>query len=76
MLGLPFVNDAEAHRLFKRINTHHDGKITEEEFVAWWNSNTRDSFKKKFGERFIKNDPSQDEAQTANSSGSPPPPTS
>jgi len=54
MLGAPFTNDAEARRIFERINTHHDGKITEDEFVAWWNSTTRDKLKKNIGERFIR----------------------
>lgn len=54
MLGFPFANDSEARRAFERINTHHDGKITEDEFVAWWNSTTRDKLKRNIGERFIK----------------------
>jgi Ca2+-binding EF-hand superfamily protein len=54
MLGIPFANDHEARKIFQLINTHDDGKITEDEFVAWWNSTTRDNLKKNIGERFIR----------------------
>lgn len=54
MLGFPFQSKSEAERTFKNINKNKDGKITEDEFVAWWNSTTQDRLKKNIGEKFIK----------------------
>ena len=35
--GAPFKNDEEASIAFRAIDTNGDGKITEDEFLAWWN---------------------------------------
>lgn len=54
MLGIPFSSDAETKKTFEHIDTNGDGKITEDEFVSWWNSTTKDKLKKDIGELFIK----------------------
>lgn len=36
-LGFPFGNKQELTTAFKKLDTNGDGRISEEEFVAWWN---------------------------------------
>ena len=52
MLGLPFKDSGAAMKTFEQINKNKDGKITEEEFVAWWDQ-SNDKFKKNLGEKFL-----------------------
>jgi glycerol-3-phosphate dehydrogenase len=51
-LGIPFANEKEAMKAFKKIDTKGDDKIYEDEFVAWWESARRDKFKENLGEKF------------------------
>jgi glycerol-3-phosphate dehydrogenase len=50
MLGL---SDDEASRTFKKIDKNKNGKITEDEFIDWWNHRSRDKLKVKLGEHFL-----------------------
>lgn len=36
MLGMPFKNEQAAKKAFQSIDLNADGKIHEDEFVAWW----------------------------------------
>lgn len=36
MLGMPFTNQQKAKKAFDAIDLKGDGKIDEDEFVAWW----------------------------------------
>ena len=51
-LGFPFKNDKQAMRSFKKIDSHADGKITEEEFLSWWKSKKADKLKSNLGDKF------------------------
>jgi glycerol-3-phosphate dehydrogenase len=53
MLGFPFESEKEAERTFKQIDKNGDGKITEDEFVAWWHDDRKKSkLRAKLGEQF------------------------
>jgi len=39
LLGFPFKTPAELKKAFKTIDTDGNGRISEQEFVDWWNSN-------------------------------------
>lgn len=53
MIGFPFKNDDEAKKVFMRIDEDNDGRITEDEFVKWWNGKSQDTLKKNLGEKFL-----------------------
>lgn len=53
MVGIPFKNENEAKKTFEMIDKDMDGKITENEFVDWWDSKTQDKLKKNLGEKFL-----------------------
>ena len=46
-LGFPFANDEEAMKEFKMIDKNGNGKITQEEFVDWWNEEKNKEFRKR-----------------------------
>jgi glycerol-3-phosphate dehydrogenase len=35
-IGCPFSDTAEAQRAFDEIDTHRDGRISEDDFIEWW----------------------------------------
>ena len=51
-LGFPYSNDKEALRSFKKIDANGSGKITEDEFISWWQSSKRDKLKSNLDEKF------------------------
>jgi glycerol-3-phosphate dehydrogenase len=46
-LGFPFKNDEEAMEEFNRIDKEGNGKISEDDFVAWWNEEKNTEFRLK-----------------------------
>jgi glycerol-3-phosphate dehydrogenase len=51
-LGFPFKNDRLAMRSFKKIDSKADGKITEDEFIGWWQSKKGDKLKSNLNDKF------------------------
>ena len=46
-LGFPFKNKAELKATFTQIDKDGNGRITDTEFIEWWNKNSMDDFGKK-----------------------------
>jgi len=52
-LGLPFANDKAAMNAFRNIDTDKNGKILEDDFIAWWENASRlDSLKSNLSQKF------------------------
>ena len=50
-LGVPFSSEREARKVFNEIDTRHDSKLWEDEFIAWWQSPKSAKFKQSLDER-------------------------
>lgn len=46
-LGFPFRNKGALDKSFKEIDTNGNGRISEEEFMEWWNGRNSEDFSKK-----------------------------
>lgn len=46
-LGFPFKTKGELKAAFTQIDKDGNGRITEGEFIEWWNASAMDSFSKK-----------------------------
>mmetsp|Transcript_7499 Transcript_7499/g.13508 ORF Transcript_7499/g.13508 Transcript_7499/m.13508 type:complete len:540 (-) Transcript_7499:210-1829(-) len=51
-MGVPFKDDKEAMRAFSNIDTSRKGKITLDEFVTWWETDSDQKLKASLGEKF------------------------
>ena len=52
-LGVPFANDKAAMASFQKMDKAGNGKITENDFIAWWKSSSfRDSLKTTLARRY------------------------
>ena len=51
MLGFPFDNDKHALRAFKRLDTNNDGRVSEADFVNWWQKSSRDELRQKLDKK-------------------------